>query len=241
MSPVRSGTPKLTDFAVLLPRAEAAPTTLALYLLSKVPFALLLPADLATQSYSPDLSPDFSHSDALAKFEKAGKITMLASQMIWIIANIPSCAPIETFSGELSTPVHLPSILAEGQTHSEPIPRAVEGWIEAQKEDSDFPALVDAVAHTAVRDGLTIVAEPDSVPKILVPPSLHAPLVRQVHENMYHLGAAKNCNRDQKNLFLAYTQGRHRPHPEGLSALRARKSPAGHCPLFVLRQTIRRP
>ena len=137
LAPVRTGQPQKADFALMVPRPETAPVTLALHLLSPVPFAILVPIDLAALSCEPSIFPAAPHKEIKVKFEAAGKLTVLASQMLWIIGNVPHCAPVEIFASTMSTPVPIPCI-SDDDSFTEPIPRTVESWIEAQQTDPEF-------------------------------------------------------------------------------------------------------
>ena len=200
LAPVRTGQPKHADFALMVPRPETAPVTLALYLLSPVPFAILVPVDLAALAYEPAIFSEAPHDEIKTKFAAAGKLTMLASQMLWVIGNVPNCTPVEVFASSLSTPVPIPGI-PDNETFSEPVPRTVEGWIEAQQEDPEFPALVAKITDAAVRDGLHILAPNGKVPKILIPAAIQEPLVRLVHHRMHHLGSAKIAAELRRTFF----------------------------------------
>jgi hypothetical protein len=178
LAPVRTGQPQKSDFALMVPRPETAPVTLALCLLSPVPFAILVPIDLAALSYEPSIFPDAPHEEIRVRFDAAGKLTILASQMLWIIGNVPRCTPVEIFASALSTPV--PTACIPDDSFVEPVPRTVESWIEAQQTDPEFAALLSKIPDAAVRDGLSIWAPNDKVPKIIVPPSVQEPLVRNV-------------------------------------------------------------
>ena len=76
---------------------------------------MLLPVDLASQAYRPNLYADQPHEKIKTLFDACGKITILESQMIWIIANIPTCTPIEAFANALVTEVPLPIRRDAGQ------------------------------------------------------------------------------------------------------------------------------
>jgi hypothetical protein len=58
LNPPRSGQPPVADLAVLTPRCEVAPVILAVYLLSDIPFALLLPVDLLDMARHPGIFPN---------------------------------------------------------------------------------------------------------------------------------------------------------------------------------------
>jgi hypothetical protein len=104
------------------------------------------------------------HSDIEAAFKEAGKLTLLSPQMIWIIGNVPECAPVETFLAELQTPAPLMDIFALSSTPSAPItsdpgssssadddslvtdvPQTLEAWAEAQAADPEFDALIATI------------------------------------------------------------------------------------------------
>ena len=73
LNPPKSGAPPLADLAVLTPRCEIAPVVLALYLLSDVPFVLLLPVDLLDMVRRPNLFPDAPHELIAKRLETAGR------------------------------------------------------------------------------------------------------------------------------------------------------------------------
>jgi hypothetical protein len=92
LNPVRSGTPPPADIAIMTPRCEVAPVILAVYLLSDVPFALLLPVDLLDQTRSPGIFADARIEEVSRRLEIAGKIVLLEAQMV--IGNLPGCHPL---------------------------------------------------------------------------------------------------------------------------------------------------
>jgi hypothetical protein len=77
LSPPRSGMPPPADLAIMTPRSEVAPVAVALYILSSVPFALMMPVDLLPQIRKPNLYPGSPHEQLALRLEKAGKITIL--------------------------------------------------------------------------------------------------------------------------------------------------------------------
>jgi hypothetical protein len=93
--------PVSADLAVLIPRCEVAPVALARYLLSSTPFALLMPVDLLAMAATPNLYRQSPHAEIAARFAVTGKITILATQMTWVIGNLTDCHPVETFSKSL--------------------------------------------------------------------------------------------------------------------------------------------
>jgi transposase InsO family protein len=196
-SPVRSGQPVQSDLAILIPRPEVSPITLALYLLSNIPFGILVPVDLLDQTYSPNLYPDAPSSLILEKFKVTGKLTILSTQMTWIIGNIPTCTPVETFSTILSTSDQQSS----SHTFEDPIPQSIEDWIDIQKNDTSFQHFFDKTEHAAIRNGLSILACPNKPPLILVPRDVREHLVRFTHKKMFHLGAEKVSSYLKKQYF----------------------------------------
>ncbi len=104
ITPPSKTEPASADLAVLIPRCEVAPVALARYLLSSVPFALLMPVDLLAMAYAPNVFQRSPHNDLADRFAKAGKVTMLATQMTWVLGNMHDCQPIEIFDSSLRTP-----------------------------------------------------------------------------------------------------------------------------------------
>jgi transposase InsO family protein len=220
VAPPKSGTPEPADLAIMIPRVEAAPVALALHLLSDVPFALLIAIDLAGRSCFPSVHPDSPHAKIEAAFRAAGKVTILASQMIWIVGNVPDCQPAETFSAQLVTPALLLSH-AQETTPSTPntpdpgssssadgdstfvtdVPQALGRWAESQHNDSDFTSFVSKLSHVAARGNLCIHAPPDKPPRIIAPPSVQTPLVRHTHVKMWHLGSEKVARTPRLSCF----------------------------------------
>jgi hypothetical protein len=100
-TPPSKAEPTQAEFAVMLPRCEVAPVALARYLLSTVPFAMLMPVDLLAMAASPNLYRQSPHVEIAERFAKAGKVTILTTQMTWVIGNLEDCHPVETFSNVL--------------------------------------------------------------------------------------------------------------------------------------------
>jgi hypothetical protein len=195
-APVRRGAPPTADLAIMIPRPETAPVSLALYLLSPIPFAFLIPVDLLSQTYKPNLYPDAPSVQIEALFQKAGKITLLSTQMTWIIGNIADCTPIETFALAAVTPAPSPHFHSAApadvtETFADQVPQTIEDWCTAQQEDPSFAPFVADLPAAAVRDGLYIHAPDNTSPLILVPSSTREPLVRLTHRKMFHLGSSK--------------------------------------------------
>jgi hypothetical protein len=85
VSPPKLSPPLPADIAILIPRCEVGPLALAQYLLASTPFALLLPVDLLTIAYSPKLHRSIPCALVEERFHKAGKITILETQMTWVL------------------------------------------------------------------------------------------------------------------------------------------------------------
>ncbi len=58
MAPTKRGPPQEADLAVLVPRPEDSPVTLAYYLGSAVPFAILVPNDLLQPAFTAGIYPN---------------------------------------------------------------------------------------------------------------------------------------------------------------------------------------
>jgi hypothetical protein len=88
LNPPRKDSPPASDIAIMAPRCEIAPVVLATYLLSEVPFAILMPVDLLDVARKPDIFPDALPADIAQRFDAAGKVTILEAQMTWVIGNL---------------------------------------------------------------------------------------------------------------------------------------------------------
>jgi hypothetical protein len=198
-SPVRRGSPKFSNLAILVPRPEVSPVTLALYLLSKIPFGILIPVDLLDQAYSVNLYPNSPSVLIREKFEIAGKLTILATQMTWVIGNIPDCTPGEIFATVLQTNIPIPG--SSTMTYVEDVPESIEDWIQVQEDDPSFAEFSNSILNSAVRNGLYILAEANKPPLILVPRIVREPLIRATHVKMFHLGSDKVAAALRKQYF----------------------------------------
>ncbi len=192
---------------MVIPRCEVAPVALARYLLSEIPFVLLALVDLLTMASASNLYRNSPHADIAAKFAKAGKVTILVTQMTWVIGNLDGCHPIEMFANSLRTPAlvtafgnhRLPGGELEPARLDDDIlddvdgtvPRTLEAWTRAQKLDDSFPDLLKKVENGALMNDLWIQALPGRTPTIIVPLSCQELLVRDTHARMHHLNHAK--------------------------------------------------
>jgi hypothetical protein len=141
VAPTKRGPPQLADLAILVPRPEDSPITLAYYLASAIPFAVLVPNDLLQAAFSERIYPDANIEVLRAQFLAAGKLQILATQMTWVIGNIAEFRTIEMFPQSLRTPAPLTgndSPLDLNETFDEPVPTTVEEWMAEQSKDEQF-------------------------------------------------------------------------------------------------------
>jgi hypothetical protein len=206
-APPAKAEPVSADFAVIIPRCETAPVALARYLMSSTPFALLMPVDLLAMAAAPNLYRQSPHVEIAARFANTGKITILATQMTWVIGNLEDCHPVETFSSTLRTPAPVTGFgerrlldggversILDDETLDEvegTVPRTLEAWVRAQGLDEGFVDLLERVEDKALQNGLWIQALPSRAPTIIVPRSCQEMLIRDTHARMHHLGRAK--------------------------------------------------
>ncbi len=122
----------------------------------------MMPVDLLTMAYAPEIFKGSPHQDIAARFLAAGKLTVLATQMVWVLGNIEDCHPVEIFASSLRTPApvtgfgYRESPGEQGETRAiltnddlddveGTIPRTLEAWVRAQKMDSEFDDFVQTV------------------------------------------------------------------------------------------------
>jgi hypothetical protein len=102
----RTSPPPDTGFILTMPRAEDAPHIAARLLTTTIPFAVLLPSDLAPRVADPnqfDGQPDLH-----AAYQTAGKIMFLDSDHLWLVSNIPPCtsSPASTLKSCNAPPLY---------------------------------------------------------------------------------------------------------------------------------------
>ncbi len=209
--PPTKNEPLPSELAVLIPRCEVAPVALARYLLSTVPFAILVPVYLLAMASAPNIFRQAPH-------RKAGKITILVTQMTWVVGNLADCAPIEMFANSLITPAPATgfffvetdankqggrAILAREDLEevAGTVPRTLESWVRAQTADEAFEILLQSIEHKALRNGLWIYASPSLPTTIIAPLSCQEPLIRDTHARYYHLHHAKVFAVLQRSYF----------------------------------------
>jgi hypothetical protein len=185
--------------------------TLALYLMSTLPFAVLVPNDLLSESFADKIYPAANAAAIKLRFQAAGKLQILVTQMTWVVGNIPQYTAIEMFTQTLRTTAPITGSASQdppnqssdlNNTFDEPVPTLVEEWIAEQTKDADeFLQSLEALPDIACRDGLYLYAPDNQPPKILVPPQTREPLIRFTHARMFHLGQAKVAERLLKSYF----------------------------------------
>ena len=198
--PVKAVDPpaRCPHLVIVAPRVDLAPLVLARLLTTSTPFAVLLPIDLVPQSYRPHLLDGISSTLVKEQFESAAKITMLESQMIWVVGNVLQLrGHVETFSGQLRTPAPLVSYSAtvdpDVDSDHSAVPSTMEEWANSQQSDPDFAHSLPEQGFLTTHRGsdVQLYVPPDEQPKIIVPDAVREPLVRKIHADMFHLGSAK--------------------------------------------------
>jgi hypothetical protein len=176
-----------TDFVLTMPRAEDAPRIAARLLTTTIPFAILLPSDLAPRIADANQFPD--QPDLQAAYTQAGKITFLDSDHLWFLGNMPSLSDFsKIFSHVLDRPSPLLSHYAG--TLPTPVPTTLDEWRQAQLLEPDFLTPLDPNS-LANCNGLTVFKSADFPSRILVPPSLRDTLVSQHHHDLQHVSHPK--------------------------------------------------
>jgi hypothetical protein len=193
----RTSPPTDTGFVLTMPRAEDAPRIAARLLTTTIPFAVLLPSDLAPRIADPnqfDGQPDLH-----AVYQTAGKIMFLDSDHLWFVGNIP---PLHQFSRIYSQVLQRPAPLLEtSPTTIHPnLPSTLEDWKHAQDNDPAFLKTLDPDS-IATCNGLTIYKDADFPSRILVPPSLRDQLIRQHHHDLQHVSHPKVLTSLSRHYF----------------------------------------
>jgi transposase InsO family protein len=209
VAPAKKGFPAEADLSIMIPRPEDSPVTLALYLMSNMPFAILIPNDLLSESFADKIYPEANAAAIKLRFQAAGKLQILVTQMTWVVGNIPEYCAIEMFSQDLRTaaPITGPEVIladtsaSTTDTFDEPVPTIVEEWIAEQNKDPAFLQTLNSLPGIACREGLYLFAPDDVPPRIFVPPQTREPLIRFTHARMFHLGQAKVAERLLKSYY----------------------------------------
>ncbi len=71
--------------------------------MTKIPFAILVPIDLLDQSYAAKIFPGAQPTILKHRFEAASKLTILTTQLTWVMGNMSKNCRIEMFAGTLAT------------------------------------------------------------------------------------------------------------------------------------------
>ncbi len=173
----RSSPPADTSLVIAIPPPEDAPRIAARLLSSPIPFAVLLPAELAPRiaddGHFPE-QPDLSHLD---------------SDQLWFLGNLPSLQQYSKIYAQILQ--RSPPLLEHFAGSRDPtLPTTIAAWKQAQADDPAF--LADVPPDSLLLcDGLTLFKDPDFPSRILVPPSLREALVRQHHADLQHLSHPK--------------------------------------------------
>jgi hypothetical protein len=176
----RSSPPADISLVITVSPPEDALRIAARLLASPIPFAVLLPAELAPriadEGHFPD-QPDLAHL-----YTDGGKIMFLDSDQLWFVDNLP---PLERFCKIYAQILQRsPPLLEHFSTYRDPtLPTTIADWKQAQANDPAF--LADVPSDSLLLcDGLTLFKDPDFPSRILVPPLLREALVRQHHADL---------------------------------------------------------
>jgi hypothetical protein len=183
----RSSPPPDTGLIITVPRPEDAPRITARLLTTAIPFAVLLPSDLAPRIADAHQFDDQPDLDDL--FKQTGKIMFLDSDQIWIVGNI---AQLHHFHRIHAQVLQRPAPLLEifNNTIHPNLPTTLLDWKHAQNTEPDFFKTLDpdSIAHC---NGLTVYKDVDFPSRIIVPPSLRDQLIRQHHSDLQHVSHPK--------------------------------------------------
>jgi hypothetical protein len=176
-----------TEFVLTMPRAEDAPRIAARLLITTIPFAILLPSDLAPRIADANQFPE--QPDLQAAYKQAGKIMFLESDHLWFLGNMPSLSDFcKIFSQVLDWPSPLLSHYAG--ILPTPVPTTLDKWRQAQLLESEFLTLLDPDS-LANCNGVNVFKSPDFPSHILVPPSLRDALITRHHHDLQHVSHPK--------------------------------------------------
>ena len=180
-----------------MPRTEDAPRIAARLLATRIPFAILLPSDLAPRIAAADQFPD--QPDLLSAYKHAGKIMFLDSDHLWFMGNMPS---LEDFSKIYSAVLDRPSPLLSHYAGSLPtsVPTTLDEWRQAQQLDPEFLTTIDP-ASLATCNGLTVFKSSDFPSRIIVPPSLRDALITRHHQDLQHVSHPKVLTSLKRHFF----------------------------------------
>jgi hypothetical protein len=170
-----------------MPRAEDAPRITARLLTTLIPFAILLPSDLAPRIANANQFPDQPELHQL--YKQAGKIMFLDSDHLWFLGNMPSLQELsKIFSHVLDRPS--PLLCQYNTALPTHVPTTLDEWRQAQQNEPDFLTVL-APNFLVLCNGLTLFKDADFPSRILVPPSLREPLTQQHHADLQHVSHPK--------------------------------------------------
>jgi hypothetical protein len=133
-----------TGLIIAVPRAEDAPRIAARLLTTTIPFAVLLPSDLAPRV--PDADHFEGQPDLHEPYKSAGKIMFLDSDQLWIVGNIPDLHHFHRIHSQvLLRPAPLLEVFSN--TLHPNLPSTIEDWKNAQDTEPAFlKPVIDWVA-----------------------------------------------------------------------------------------------
>jgi hypothetical protein len=176
-----------TGLVITIPRAEDAPRIAARLLTTAIPFAVLLPSDLAPRVADSNQFDD--QPDLRDAYHNTGKIMFLDSDHLWIVGNVPDLLQYHRiYSQILQAPAPLLATFSNS-IHLN-LPTTIADWKHAQDTDNTFFTTLDPDS-LATCNGLTIYKDPDFPSRIVVPPSLRDALIRQHHHDLQHVSHPK--------------------------------------------------
>jgi hypothetical protein len=176
-----------TGLIIAVPRAEDAPRITARLLTTSIPFAVLLPSDLAPRIADANQFED--QPDLQDAYKDTGKIMFLDSDQIWIIGNVPDLHLFNRiYSQVLLRPAPLLSTFAN--TLHPNLPTTLEEWKHAQQNTPAFLQTLDPDSLASI-NGLTVFKDPTFPSRILVPPTYQDQLIRQHHHDLQHVSHPK--------------------------------------------------
>ncbi len=184
-----------TGLIITIPRAEDAPRITARLLTTTIPFAVLLPSDLAPRIADNNQFEEQPRSP----YTNAGKIMFLDSDHIWIVGNIPA---LHQFHRIHSQVLHRPAPLLEifNNTLHPNLPTNFVDWKHAQDNEPDFLTTLDPDT-LATCNGLTVYKDAHFPSHILVPPTLRDQLTRQHHTDLQHVSHPKVLTSLSRHYF----------------------------------------
>ena len=206
VAPATQRPPPDVDLAIFAPPPDRTPQIVARYLCSTTPFAVYMPIDLATEILDSRIARQASLDPDLLRrrFDDSCKITILATQMLWIVGNVPELHQHAATYSTTVTPAPLfeshAAVAGPARIASFAGPSTIEEWTQAQADDPDCLKDIPA-AEVVVRDSLHLHLSPGHSPRIIVPESCRENLIRQHHSDIFHLGPDKTIHSLRKAYY----------------------------------------